>query len=216
MKSRFFYGIIITVKPIYQMKEVEIMSEHKIDRRAMKTRKAIFEALAELLCEKELRQITVQEISDKSDVHRVTIYKHFMDIYDIYEQLEKLILSEIGLLITEYGEKATFEFYPVFFKYITDNPKIFKMIFSPNNTSTLYMKLLNMVEGLNRVIWSEKYNVDIHDSRIQYIIRYHSNGCLAIIGGWVLSDFAQSQDFITKTLSGLDKSTQQYFTTMIK
>lgn len=96
------------------MKEAILMSENKIDRRAMKTRKAIFEALAELLCEKEFRQITVQELSDRADVHRVTIYKHFMDIYDIYKQLEKLILSEIGLLITQYGEKATFEIYPVF------------------------------------------------------------------------------------------------------
>ena len=191
------------------------MSESKIDRRAMKTRNAIFEALAELLCEKELRKITIQELSGKADVHRVTIYKHFLDIYDIYEQLEKSVLQEIGLLITEHGEKATFEIYPVFFKYITDNPKIFKMIFSPHNTTMLYMKLLNMVEGLNRVIWSEKFGVDIYDSRIQYVIRYHSNGCLAIVGGWVLSDFEQSKDFIVKTLTDLDKNTQSYLSALI-
>ena len=192
------------------------MSESKIDRRAMKTRNAIFEALAELLCEKELRKITIQELSGKADVHRVTIYKHFLDIYDIYEQLEKSVLREIGLLITEYGENATFEIYPVFFKYIMENPKIFKMIFSPHNTTMLYMKLLNMVEGLNRVIWSEKFGVDIYDSRIQYVIRYHSNGCLAIIGGWVLSDFEQSKDFIVKMLADLDRSTQSYLSTLIR
>ena len=192
------------------------MSESKIDRRAMKTRNAIFEALAELLCEKELRKITIQDLSDKADVHRVTIYKHFLDIYDIYEQLEKSVLQEIGLLITEYGEKATFEIYPSFFKYITENPKIFKMIFSPHNTTMLYMKLLNLVEGLNRVILSEKFGVDIYDSRIQYVIRYHSNGCLAIIGGWVLSDFEQSKDFIVKMLTDLDRSTQSYLSTLIR
>lgn len=192
------------------------MSESKIDRRSMKTRNAIFEALAELLCEKELRKITIQELSDKADVHRVTIYKHFLDIYDIYEQLEKSVLREIGLLITEYGEKATFEIYPSFFKYITENPKIFKMIFSPHNTTMLYMKLLNLVEGLNRVILSEKFGVDIYDSRIQYVIRYHSNGCLAIIGGWVLSDFEQSKDFIVKMLTDLDRSTQSYLSTLIR
>lgn len=182
----------------------------------MKTRNAIFEALAELLCEKELRKITIQELSDKADVHRVTIYKHFLDIYDIYEQLEKSVLREIGLLITEYGEKATFEIYPSFFKYITENPKIFKMIFSPHNTTMLYMKLLNLVEGLNRVILSEKFGVDIYDSRIQYVIRYHSNGCLAIIGGWVLRDFEQSKDFIVKMLTDLDRSTQSYLSTLIR
>lgn len=187
------------------------MSENKTDRRALKTRKAIFEALAELLCEKELRQITIQEISDKADVHRVTIYKHFMDIYDICEQLEKVVLGQVGLLITKYGTKTTSELYTIIFKYIKENPKISRMIFSPHNTSTLYMNLLNMVEGLNRMMWSESFGVDMRDSRVDCIIRYHSNGCLAIIASWVLSGFAQSQDFIIKMLSGLEKSTQQYF-----
>ena len=80
----------------------------------------------------------------------------------------------------------------------------------------LYMKLLNLVEGLNRVILSEKFGVDIYDSRIQYVIRYHSNGCLAIIGGWVLSDFEQSKDFIVKMLTDLDRSTQSYLSTLIR
>ena len=186
------------------------MDDKKTDRRTLKTRKAIFEGLAELLTEKELRNITVQELSDKVDIHRVTFYKHFMDIYDVYEQLEKMILSELTLLITEYGEKLNFEVYPAVFKYIMDNPKFFKMIFSPHNTSTLYHKVLKMVEKLNRVIWSEKYGVDLKDSLVTCAIRYHSNGCLAIIAGWVLSDFKESEDFITKTLSDLDKNTQDY------
>ena len=186
------------------------MADKKTDRRTLKTRKAIFESLAELLTEKELRSITVQELSDKADVHRVTFYKHFMDVYDAYDQLEELILSDLMLIITEQGEKLNYEVYPVVFKYITDNPKYFRMIFSPHNTSTLYQKVLKMVEGLNRVIWSEKYGVDIKDDLVSCVIRYHSNGCLSIIAGWVLRGFKESSDFIIKTLSELDKNTQDY------
>ena len=99
------------------------MADKKIDRRTLKTRKAIFESLAELLTEKELRSITVQELSDKADVHRVTFYKHFMDVYDAYDRLEELILSDLMLIITEQGEKQNYEVYPVVFKYIMENPK---------------------------------------------------------------------------------------------
>ena len=192
------------------------MADKKTDRRTMKTRKAIFEGLAELLTEKELRSITVQELSDKADVHRVTFYKHFMDVYDAYDQLEELILSDLMLIITEQGEKLNYEVYPVVFKYITDNPKYFRMIFSPHNTSTLYHKVLKMVEGLNRVIWSEKYGVEIKDSLVSCVIRYHSNGCLAIIAGWVLSDFKEPENHIIKTLSELDKNTQDYLSAKLK
>ena len=186
------------------------MADKKTDLRTLKTKKAIFKALAELMCEKELRQITVQELSDKAEIHRVTVYKHFMDIYDVYEQLETMVLVQLGEIITEYGPKTTFEVYPVVFKYIRENPIIFKMIFSPHNTSGLYQKLLKMVEGLNRLIWSESFNVDMNDRRVESAIRYHSNGTLAIVANWVLNDFDQPELFIIQMLSGLDKSTQTY------
>lgn len=191
------------------------MADKKTDRRTLKTRKAIFESLAELLTEKELRNITVQELSDKADIHRITFYKHFMDVYDAYDQLEELILSDLMLIITEQGEKLNYEVYPVVFKYIMENPKYFRMIFSPHNNSTLYQKVLKMVEGLNRLIWSEKYGVDINDNLVSCVIRYHSNGCLSIIAGWVLSGFKESSDFIIKTLSELDKNTQDYLSSKL-
>ena len=186
------------------------MAEKKTDLRTLKTKKAIFEALAELMCEKELRQITIKELSDKAEIHRVTVYKHFVDIYDVYEQFEKMVLLQLGELITEYGSKTTFEVYPVVFKYITENPSIFKMIFSPHSTSGLYQKLLKMVEGLNRLIWAESFGADMNDRRVESAIRYHSNGTLAIVANWVMNDFDQPQEFIIQTLSGLDKSTQTY------
>ena len=178
--------------------------------RTLKTKKAIFEALAELMCEKELRQITVRELSEKAEIHRVTVYKHFVDIYDAYEQFETMFLFQLGEIITEQGAKTTFEVYPATFKYIKENPVIFKMIFSPHNTSGLYQKLLKMVEGLNRLIRAERFGVDMNDRRVESAIRYHSNGTLAIVANWVINDFDQPQDFIIQTLSGLDKSTQAY------
>lgn len=191
------------------------MAEKKTDRRTLKTRKAVFEVLAGLLAEKELRNITVQELSDKVDIHRVTFYKHFMDIYDVYEQLENAILSDLGLMITEYGAKTTFEFYGAVFRYIKDNPSYFKMIFSPHTTSMLYLKVQKMVEGLNRLIWAERFDLDMNDRRVGCAIHYHSNGCLALIAGWVMSDFALPEEFIVEMLSGLDKSTQNYLRSLL-
>ena len=66
------------------------MDERKTDRRSLKTQKELKQALAELLAEKEIRKITVQEVSDKADVHRVTFYKHYYDIVTIQNKLKIL------------------------------------------------------------------------------------------------------------------------------
>ena len=186
------------------------MAEKSQSRRTSRTKKAICDAFAELMYEKELSKITVQELADRADVERATFYKHYYDIYDVYEKMESTFLIELGEIITEQGIKSKFEVYPAVFEYIKKNPKIFKMIFSPNNNVPLRRKLITMVEGLNRVIWSESLGVAMDDSMVECAIKYHSNGCLAIIENWVLSDFKQPQSFIIEALSGFDNSTMVF------
>lgn len=186
------------------------MAEKSQSRRTSRTKKAICDAFAELMYEKELSKITVQELADRADVGRATFYKHYYDIYDVYEKMESTFLIELGEIITEQGIKSKFEVYPAVFEYMKKNPKIFKMIFSPNNNVPLRRKLITMVEGLNRVIWSESLGVAMDDSMVECAIKYHSNGCLAIIENWVLSDFKQPQSFIIEALSGFDNSTMVF------
>lgn len=192
------------------------MSEKKIDRRALKTRKAVFEALAELLTEKELRKITVQELSDKADIHRVTLYKHFYDIYDVYEQLENTILTEVGLLVTDYGGDRAEELYNKVLKYITENPMYFKMVFSPHNTGELYQSLLKIFEGMKKLIWSEKLGVEYDNDILRRVLRYHANGCFAVISDWVTGGFDRPQEYIINTLSGLEKNADRYLSSLLK
>ena len=45
------------------------MGEQKQDRRVVKTKRAIRNALVQLLSEKELDQITVKELADRADIN---------------------------------------------------------------------------------------------------------------------------------------------------
>ena len=116
------------------------MSEKPVDRRTQKTRKALCDALAELLLEKELHKVTVQEISDKANVNRVTFYKHYLDVYDLYEKIEDSTLVELGLMVLQLEELPLRDFFAHIISYISENRTIFRMIFSPLAAPTVMIR----------------------------------------------------------------------------
>ena len=54
------------------------------DRRVMRTRRALQQALIALLQERELKDISVSELTARADVSRGTFYLHYPDVYELY------------------------------------------------------------------------------------------------------------------------------------
>lgn len=52
-------------------------------------------AVIELMIEKKFDQITIQDISDRADVSRRTIYLHYMDKFDLLDKLIKEHIDEM-------------------------------------------------------------------------------------------------------------------------
>ncbi|MGB0384319.1 MAG: TetR/AcrR family transcriptional regulator [Ardenticatenaceae bacterium] len=59
------------------------MTEQKVDRRVLRTRRLLKEALISLILEKKYERITVQEILDRADIGRSTFYAHYRDKDDL-------------------------------------------------------------------------------------------------------------------------------------
>ena len=66
------------------------------DRRVRRTKAQLRQALTELLREKDLRSITVRELTERADVNRGTFYAHYKDIYDMLEQCEAQLFDSLG------------------------------------------------------------------------------------------------------------------------
>ena len=55
----------------------------KKDLRVVKTERAIYRALIELLQKKELEKITVSELAELAEINKATFYLHYADIYSL-------------------------------------------------------------------------------------------------------------------------------------
>ena len=143
------------------------MEEKKTDRRTLKTRKAIYNVLMELLLQKELHKVTVQEISDLADINRTTFYKHFLDVYDLYDKLEQDILVEWGMLVLNMQDLRSKEFFDSLVGYVDKNRNVFKMVFSSKAPGQLRARFEKLLEGLLQKIESEKKGADIKEMLVK-------------------------------------------------
>lgn len=57
-----------------------------MDRRIRKTREAILGAFVGLMAEKDFEHITINEIAERADVNRGTVYLHYVDKFDLLDQ----------------------------------------------------------------------------------------------------------------------------------
>lgn len=181
------------------------------DRRTLKTKRAIRRALSELLKEKELRKITVQEIIEKAEISRFTFYKYYLDVYDLYDKIERETLIHMSVIMLQIENKTTESFFEKLTEYISDNSSAFEMIFSPNTKSSLRDKLSRIIEGMFRKLYSEKLDIPIDDRELVYTCCYRSQGCLAVIQNWVTNGFAEPGKDIVRLLTALDRLTEGYF-----
>ncbi|GHO56669.1 TetR/AcrR family transcriptional regulator [Ktedonobacter robiniae] len=68
-----------------------------VDRRAQRTRQVLWQAFLEIMQEKGFTAMSIQEITERANVHRGTFYAHFADKYAL---LEAIIREEFRDLLT--------------------------------------------------------------------------------------------------------------------
>lgn len=65
-----------------------------VDPRVQRTRALIQDAMSELMGEKGLSAITVQEITDRATINRATFYAHYEDKFNLFTEMMRGMLIE--------------------------------------------------------------------------------------------------------------------------
>ena len=177
------------------------------DRRVRKTERALRTALAELITQKELRHITVQELADRADVHRATFYLHYQDVYDLYEQTGREILSRLREIISEDTAHSYELLFTRLIDYLYDNPELSRMLFAGGGeTATLQAELYSQLEQKYIDIWRYEVPGIVITDEMHYIVSYHIQGFFSLVSSWIRQNFSAPKEDIIKLLRMLDNA----------
>lgn len=157
--------------------------EHKVDRRILKTKKVIQQTFLELLIKEGFDKITIKKISEKGNISRKTFYLHYLDKYDLLDDIINQQLKELNYICEKKKDKGTVDGTIIWFNYFKSNKEFFKALFRSKSTVLFRDKLLNfMIEQLRIKIYE---NNIIRDD---VMIKFLAMGILGILESFVLDE----------------------------
>lgn len=102
-----------------------------MDRRIQKTKQSIMNAFIDLLAEKGFDKITINDIAERANINRGTVYLHYVDKFDL---LDKCIETHVELLLHHCANRSDTNLrasaFQSVFEYLERNFTIYKLLLS--------------------------------------------------------------------------------------
>ena len=181
------------------------------DRRIIRTRLALHQALSELVREKGYADVTVEEITTRANLGRTTFYLHYQDKEDILlEGLEEhlsALVDEITKRPLVFWLRDTNEnLIKSIFITVKENEDIFSLI-TREQSNKVYDHFRNIIvkvamKLINESPWAQK-KIDQLAVPVEYVIDYFSGAMWASIVWWAGEGFKQPTDEMLKSFRTL-------------
>lgn len=184
----------------------------RIDRRWLKTKRAVKTALVELMAEKDISQISVKELAQKADINRKTFYTHYNSIYDIFDEIENEMIQNLQRLIQERDfTNRGFDTYPLF-KALNDLIyEDFDFYQNLLSHASAHGPLINKIKNVlqEEFLRTAQDKVKALPDQFLYVIEFISSGIISMYVLWFDSDQKIPLEELAKTAgilvsSGID------------
>ena len=174
------------------------------NRMVEKSKKAIKDALLELMYEKDFKQITVNELLKRANISRGTFYAHFSNLEDVRQQLINDLFAHADFLFGDYkaGEIGK-DPYPIMLMAAD-------MMMTSRDPAKRLFKFINVYDlGVNLKTWLTKYiladeelveKMGGEDSAM-IAARFIAGGVMHAYNMWIMDDFPVTAEFLAQTLS---------------
>ena len=87
----------------------QVREGKKLDRRVVRTRKAIMDAFNRLAMAEDVDKITVSAVAREADIDRKTFYLHYSSIDELMYYKSQTSLERVLVALKERGQNATFK-----------------------------------------------------------------------------------------------------------
>lgn len=182
------------------------MEEKGTDRRVRRTKARLRQAMTQLMLEKDLSSITVRELTDLADVNRGTFYTHYKDIYDMIDQVENEIFSELEDLLdlhtSEIVQRDIAAVLQEVFRFVGRNQNLCRVFLTRQSADRFFQRLNQLICRKCLDEWKELYHTADREAP-RYVLEFVVSGTVGLIRAWATNGFPEPPEDVAELANRL-------------
>ena len=176
-----------------------------MDKRIMKTKRAIHAAMSKLLADKPIDEITVTELSEAAEINRKTFYNYYSSVYMVAEEME----DEIGARFDETLRRIDFDTllkdpqttFNTLARLIASDLDFYGNILTNRNQVIFLQKIISSLKERVMTLYASQISADAE--LVEYVLEYIVAGMVSVYQRWFISGMKTDIEMLSRQISTL-------------
>jgi AcrR family transcriptional regulator len=173
------------------------------DRRVVRTKRAIKNAFARLLTEKDVNDITVSDVAALADINRKTFYNYYAGIHEVVGEIEDDLVLRLDAVLTEVdvteSMKRPYMLFEKLTTVINTDMDFFGFLLSMNANVSLTTKLADLLKAKFKSLLQD--SLDLEEEKLDLMLEFAVTGVVAVYRRWFNSDRREPIDDISAEIN---------------
>ncbi len=179
------------------------MVKRATDRRVIKTKRAIKNALMHLLNDRDINDITISDIAAQADINRKTFYNYYSGVHEVIDEMEDDIISHVDEALTDIDFIDNLENPYLIFEKLTSvistDMDTFGYLLGMNTNVGLLSKMVDLLKAKVKSVILPV--VELDELRLNLMLEFMITGMVAVYKRWFNSDRRASIDEISRQMN---------------
>ena len=170
------------------------------NQRVRITKKMLKDSLIRLLYTQSIHKISIREICEGSQINRTTFYKYYGSQYDLLEDMENDVLTQIsGYIKADNGSDDSRLWLKKIMTFIDDNIDLCRVLLN-NNVDPEFPEKLIVLPSLRQLI-SKQLPDNYSENELAYIFDFAISGGFSVIKRWINKENRETPEEIAAMLN---------------
>ena len=173
----------------------------KVDRRVLRTRKLLAEAMLSLLLQKDYDDVTIQDITEAADLNRATFYLHYgskeeLLVAALEARFEKLVarINKQWGIDQNWDDPSDFQ---LVYEHAAEYAPLYKVLLGDKGRAHVIHRIIDYITEVQMATCQEVFpNVSGLSIPLEVINRHIAGSLYSLLSWWIANDMPHSAEYM--------------------